>query len=117
MYKESVAKELECPYKDKLCVVDKCMSWVWFSKFKDVAYENASEITDRRRNELATMGYIELPAHGGGLLLKQFFPMSIDEVAKAKTNAYGNQLLFGLPTENRELWLGHCSCLVASSGE
>ena len=116
MFTEEEAKKLECPYKDKKCVTDECMAWDWFSRFSDVAYENASIITEKRRKELKELGYIELPAHGGGLALKELFPMTEEEKTKAASNAFGNQLFFGLLTDDKSKWYGHCSCLT-SGGE
>ena len=116
MYLEADAKKMECPYKDKTCVTDECMGWDWFSRFGDVVYENASTITEKRKNELKGLGYIELPSHGGGLSLKELFPMTDEEKIKATSNSYGNQLLFGLLTDDKSKWYGQCSCL-ASSGK
>lgn len=115
MLREIDAEKLECPYKDKMCITDKCMGWEWFSQYEDVAYENSALITEKRINELHAIGYEELPGHWGGFVLKNFFPMTEEELIKAKDNQYGTQRFFGLPTKDRSQWIGSCKC--CSSGE
>lgn len=111
MYLETDAKKMECPYKDKKCVTDKCMGWEWVSKFGDIIYENALSFGDEQRTTLLEKGYVEIPAHGLGLALKQFYPMTEDEKQKVKNNTFGTQLFFGLETSDKTKWVGDCTCV------
>lgn len=104
MYLENEAKKMECPYKDKSCVTDKCMGWEWVSKFGDIVYENALSLKDEQRKSLEDAGYVEIPSHGLGLALKQFYPMTDDERQKVKNNTFGTQLFFGLETKYFSQW-------------
>lgn len=111
MYLETDAKKMECPYKDKKCVTDKCMGWEWVSKFGDIVYENALSLKDEQRKSLEDAGYAEIPSHGLGLALKQFYPMTDDERQKVKNNTFGTQLFFGLETKDKTKWVGDCTCV------
>ena len=111
MYTIAEAKKLRCPYVDKKCETDKCMAWEVVSKYDDILYENSSTIDSNREEQLLKDGYQQLPAHGLGLALKQFFPMTKDESSKAQGNTYGTQLFYGRETTDQSVWLGRCSCL------
>lgn len=115
MYTLVQAEKLRCPYVDKKCETTKCMGWEFVSEFSDIAYENSSTMQDEDREKLEKAGYFPLPAHGLGLELKKYFPMTESETNKAKGNTYGTQLFFGKRTEDQSLWLGRCKCL--SKGE
>lgn len=115
MFKIAEAESLRCPYVDKNCVTEKCMAWEIVSKFSDITYENSSTIEESTKIKLEKDGYFPLPAHGLGLELKQYFPMTEEETFKARGNTYGTQLFFGKITEDKTLWLGRCKCL--SKGE
>ena len=111
MYTIMQAEELRCPYVDKKCETEKCMAWEFVSDFSDITYENSSTIEDSVKLQLEKDGYFPLPAHGLGLELKKYFPMTEEETIKARGNTYGTQLFFGKRTEDKSLWLGRCSCL------
>ena len=112
---KETAESFECPYKDKKCSTENCMAWSWESDFCEAIYKNNLSINFEKDSKmLKEKGYVELPAHGFGLDLKTYFPMTIEEKQDAAKAGYGNQVIFGLRTTDKSLWLGKCSCL--SSG-
>lgn len=111
LYTMTQAESLRCPYVDKNCETEKCIAWEVVSNFDDIIYENSSTIEESTKIKLEKDGYFPLPAHGIGLELKKYFPMTEDEINKARGNTYGTQLFFGRKTEDKTKWFGRCSCL------